>query len=93
MSRLRRSSILAPVFEIMVCAPSAVATGAPAEHGVGTASATTEPPSTSPADRLPPGSWVNSQWVDPGGCKTLDVTKYLGKQDKSPAANRSRPLQ
>jgi hypothetical protein len=27
-----------------------------------------------PADRLPPAGWVDTQWVDPGGFRTIDVT-------------------
>jgi hypothetical protein len=27
-----------------------------------------------PADRLPPAGWVDTQWVDPGGWTTIDVT-------------------
>jgi hypothetical protein len=29
-----------------------------------------------PADRLPPAGWVDTQWVDPGGWVTLDVTAH-----------------
>jgi hypothetical protein len=49
----------------------------------GTASAAVDPGDI-PANRLPPAGWADTQWVDPGGFVTVDVTtRGLPADDRS----------
>ncbi|MDT4989143.1 MAG: hypothetical protein QOI74_3237, partial [Micromonosporaceae bacterium] len=44
-----------------------------------------------PADRLPPAGWVDTQWVDPGGWVTVDVTTR-GLPANNPSVDASASL-
>jgi hypothetical protein len=44
-----------------------------------------------PADRLPPAGWVDTQWADPGGFVTVDVTSR-GLPADSPTVDASARL-
>lgn len=47
-----------------------------------------------PRDRLPPAGWADTQWVDPGGWKKVDVTQHGLRADdeKTDAAAKVREI-